>query len=169
MEEIQKKHQVIRKGDAILDIGCSPGSWVQYTQEHIGDEGSIVGVDVQPLKIDSQKNITFIQRDIFEVTVEEIQAISPLFDCIMSDAAPNTSGDRFTDCQKSLRICERVFELSRTLLKKNGNLIMKIFQGEDFPAFYHEVKKSYKVCKTQKPHSSRKESYEVFIVGKNKV
>ena len=65
-------------------------------------------------------------------------------------------------------MCEKAFDLSRAVLKNGGNFLVKIFQGGDFPAFYKLVGESFKVCKTEKPQSSRKESFEVYIVGLGK-
>ncbi|MFC2149131.1 RlmE family RNA methyltransferase [Candidatus Auribacterota bacterium] len=169
LEEINNKHKLIRKGDKVLDIGCAPGSWCGLAGKITGKDGVVVGIDILPVTEENKKGIIFIQKDFFSLTPADLAHIAPSFDCVMSDAAPNTSGDRFTDHQRSLRICEKILDISKTLLKKDGNLLMKVFQGQDFPEFYRSVKPAFKLCKTEKPQSSRKESFEVYIVCKGKL
>jgi 23S rRNA (uridine2552-2'-O)-methyltransferase len=169
LEELNKKLHIIKAGGRILDIGCAPGSWCKYARAVAGKNGIVVGIDILPVQADIQKDIVFLQKDLFTLTAQDLSHIGTSFDCVMSDAAPNTSGDRFTDHQRSLRICEKVFELSGIFLKPGGNLLMKVFQGEDYQKLYKEVGAAFKACKTEKPQSSRKESFEVYIVGLHKL
>jgi len=165
LEEINKKHRVIRPGDTVLDIGCAPGSWSKYARSLVGASGKVVGVDILPVLPDIQKEITFFRKDLMTLTPADLAQVAPVFDCVISDAAPNTSGDRFTDQQRSLRICEKVVELSSAVLKQGGNLVFKVFQGPDLPVLFKKTSELFRACKTEKPQSSRKESFEVYVVG----
>jgi len=168
LEELNRKLHIIAAGEKVLDIGCAPGSWCKYARAVVGKDGIVVGIDILPVEPAIQKDIIFMQRDVFALAPQDLAHITTAFDCVMSDAAPNTSGDRFTDHQRSLRICEKVWALAQAFLKPGGNLLMKVFQGEDLQPFFRQVSASFKSCKIEKPQSSRKESFEVYIVGLNK-
>mgnify|MGYP000907109037 CR=1 FL=1 len=169
LEELNKKLHIIKAGDKVFDIGCAPGSWCKYARTVVGKDGIVVGIDILPVQSDIRKDIVFLQKDVFTLTPQDLAHITPAFDCVLSDAAPNTSGDRFTDHQRSLRICEKVFALAQVFLKPGGNLLMKVFQGEDLQNFFKQVSASFKSCKIEKPQSSRKESFEVYIAGLGKL
>ena len=36
LEEIDRKLRLLRPGDRVLDLGCRPGSWMQYAQKVVG-------------------------------------------------------------------------------------------------------------------------------------
>src|SRR5882762_5704739 len=49
LEEIDQKHAVLDAGRRILDLGCAPGSWLQYARQQLGDTAVLVGLDRTPL------------------------------------------------------------------------------------------------------------------------
>lgn len=169
LEESQKKYRLLKKGDAVLDIGCQPGSWSIYAAGIVGPAGTVVGVDLQEGKKVNpagKAKITWLQGDIeSEETVETVQQVRKKFQVILSDIAPKTSGNKWVDQQRSLRLAERVLELTGRLLASGGNLYIKVFEGEDFKEFVDSVRKNFKTVKIVKPKSSRSESREVFVLG----
>lgn len=158
LEEIDKKYNLIKAGDNVLDLGCAPGSWLLYLA---GKTRHVVGIDNQKLKIEIPKNVLFVQKDVMEFELNES------FDVIVSDLAPNTSGDHNVDVEKSLEFCERALEIAKTNLKKGGNFVCKIFEGEGTEDFFKKIKNRFEFAKKFKPQASRKESREIYIVGKN--
>ena len=166
--EIDQKYHLIKKGMKILDIGCSPGSWSQYLLNKIGN-GKILGIDISNNIMVTDKRFTFIKSDIFKIDINLLKEKVGLFDLILSDIAPNTSGDKFRDSQISLRMLEHVFDIARHLLKPSANVIAKVFQGEDLEDYIKNyLKLNYKQIFRFKPKSSRKESKEIYIIALEK-
>lgn len=170
LEEVQQKYGILKKGDAVLDLGCSPGSWTIYAAKTVGPSGTVVGVDVQETKITGLKNtagIELIRADIMADTIiPTIQEIRKHYNVVLSDIAPRTTGSKWADQQKSLELARRVLVLAEKLLAAKGNFYCKVFEGEDFQEFVNDVKKRFQTVKVYKPKSSRKESREVFVLGR---
>lgn len=169
LEEIQRKHQLLRKGDSVLDLGCYPGSWSLYSSEVVGPKGIVVGVDLQEADKEPRSNgaaIHWLCQDITEPElISRVRKIRPAFKVIISDLAPKTTGNRWADHQKSMRLVEHTLSLAETLLHEQGNYLCKVFQGEDLPSFVSGLKERFSKVKVIKPESSRKESREIFVLG----
>ncbi len=169
LEEVQQKYRLLKRGDSVLDLGCHPGSWSLYASEVVGSKGIVVGVDLQltdkaPRSGGAQ--IHWLCQDITEPEmVVHVRKIRPAFKAIISDLAPKTTGNRWSDHQQSLNLVRQTLSLTSTLLLNRGNYLCKVFQGEDFPEFVDEVKKKFAMVKVIKPKSSRTESREVFVLG----
>jgi 23S rRNA (uridine2552-2'-O)-methyltransferase len=181
LEEIDRKHELLKKGNAVLDIGCAPGSWCQYILKKIGN-GSVTGIDLKERVDIRDGRFRYIRGDIFAleprdlVRAESVQGArnaaqpsrTPRFDLITSDAAPDTSGNRFVDGERSLAIARRVFELARDILKPGGAVVAKVFQGEDVKTFVDGLRSEYGNVTLSKPRSSRKESREIYIIARKR-
>ncbi len=169
LEEAQKKYQFLKAGNIVLDLGCQPGSWSIYAAKIIGPQGLVVGVDLQKEKkisIAKAAEIVWFYDDIMaDDIVEKLQSIRKNYGTILSDIAPRTSGNKWVDQQQSLSLARRVLELVGKLLESDGNIYVKVFEGEDFKEFVDSVRKSFKTVKIFKPKSSRSESREVFVLG----
>lgn len=169
LEEAQKKYRFLKTGNAVLDLGCQPGSWSIYAARTVGPKGLVVGIDVQEGKkvsIAKAAEIVWLQEDIMtDDIVEKIMEIKNIFQVILSDIAPRTSGNKWVDQQQSLNLARRVLELGVQLLERGGNLYVKVFEGEDFKEYVESVRKHFKTVKIVKPKSSRTESREVFVLG----
>ena len=166
LEEIQRRFRILARGMRVLDIGASPGSWSLYTAKIIGKSGSIVAVDLKEEFLSIEETpIKFLKGDIYDdALVNTLEANGP-YDCITSDAAPSTTGNRMVDTLKSAALAERVVCLGEKLLRPGGNLIVKIFQGADQQQFLRSMKTRFRSAKQIKPKASRNESFEVFCVG----
>lgn len=173
LEEAQKKYSFLRSGDAVLDLGCYPGSWALYAAGIVGPKGLVVGVDLQ--RIDPaglKKNmaglaeIHWLQDDIFTPECHErVRQIRESFDAVISDVAPSTSGHKWVDQQRSARLSEASLEIALEMLRPGGHFYCKIFQGEDFQPFVDAVRGSFAETRVVKPKSSRTESREAFVLG----
>ena len=165
IEEIDKKNRIINPGSKVLDLGCSPGSWLQYTSRKVGNSGQVLGVDLQPVRISLPSHVMVIQADIFELAVEELEIKGSQADVILSDMAPKTSGIRTTDGYRSYELNKNVLKLSNSVLRPEGSLLLKAFQGILLEELCSEFKKMFAKVKLCKPRSSRQESLEIFILG----
>ena len=168
LEEIDKKHRLLRKGDLVLDLGCSPGSWLQYAAGKVGEQGQVLGVDLQTVKLSLPKNVKVLQADIFEMTVKDFEMNGGMVDVVLSDMAPKTTGIRDMDAQRSYALNQQVLELSGDLLRPHGTLLVKAFQGAPLEQLRREFSNSFTQVKLCKPKSSRSESVEIFLLGLNK-
>ena len=168
IEEIDNKHRIILTGNKVLDLGCSPGSWLQYASRKVGNTGHVLGIDVQPVKISLPINVKVIQADIFEITNEELHIKAGKPDVILSDMAPKTSGIRLTDAHRSFALNKKVLNIANEILHSEGTLLVKTFQGILLDELCSEFRKMFAKVKLCKPKSSRSESAEIFILGTHK-
>jgi 23S rRNA (uridine2552-2'-O)-methyltransferase len=169
LEEVQKKYRLFRRGDAVLDLGCHPGSWSLYASGVVGPTGLVVGVDLQETNKEPREggsSIHWICGDIADPQmIDRIKAIRPAFKVVVSDIAPKTTGNRWADHQHSMRLVIQTLELAHQFLHEKGHYLGKIFQGEEMPGLVSGLKEQFNFVKVIKPQSSRKESREVFLLG----
>jgi 23S rRNA (uridine2552-2'-O)-methyltransferase len=169
LEEALNKYKFIRRGDSVLDLGCFPGSWSLYASEVVGEKGIVVGVDLKAADKGARaggSEIVWQRQDIMQPElITAVRRIRPAFKVLISDLAPATMGNRWTDHQQSMILVRRTLELASILLHPKGNYYCKAFQGEDFPEFVQETKEQFELVKVVKPKSSRVESREVFVLG----
>jgi 23S rRNA (uridine2552-2'-O)-methyltransferase len=164
LEEIHRKTPLMKKGDRVLDLGCAPGSWLKYAALEVGPKGHCVGIDRVSIEL-SMPNVETLVGDIYEIDDALLTNGGRKFNLVMSDMAPDTCGNQYTDHVRSVQLCERAFEIATKYLKPHGRFVCKVFEGGDLNAFVSEVKLRFKTVKRVKPKSTRSESVELFIVG----
>jgi len=169
LEEIDKKHQIIRKSSNVLDIGCCPGGWTQYVLNKSGNQ-SVVGVDILPIERQFNDNFTFYNFDLndFDKISEVFISGNYYFDVIISDIAPNTSGNQFLDQVNSFNLSLLSFQFIKSFLKTGGFFLVKNFQGEDTELLFKEIKSQFNKAMYVKPKASDKKSKEIYILGLEK-
>lgn len=166
LAELDRRDKLIKRGDRVLDIGASPGSWLEHILETVGSDGVACAIDLKPIHKKFKGRAHFKKMDIHDFKGDEFAAVAPDgFNVIVSDMAPNTSGIKIVDQTKSLELCELVLELAGRLLKKGGNFVCKIFYGPETEAFKNTVAKHFKEAKIRKPDACRDESIETYIIG----
>ncbi|WP_318483819.1 23S rRNA (uridine(2552)-2'-O)-methyltransferase RlmE [Photobacterium leiognathi] len=166
IEEIQNKDKLLKPGMTVVDLGAAPGGWSQYAAEVVGDEGQVIACDILPM--DSLPGVSFLQGDFREEVVLEalLERIQPdMVDVVMSDMAPNMSGNLASDQPRAMYLVELALDMCRQVLAPNGSFAVKVFQGEGFDQYLAEVRSMFKVVKIRKPDSSRDRSREVYIVA----
>lgn len=165
LEEIDKKYSILKKGYKVLDLGCVPGSWSKFVSTKVGEQGLVVGIDIQDLKLAGIRNMQFIKEDIFKLDIVKLKQICPQFDVVLSDMAPSTTGIREVDQARSMELVRQAFVIAQQCLKKSGNFVCKIFQGPDVKNFIELVRPRFEWVKIIKPAGSRAESFETYAVG----
>ena len=163
LEEIQKKFRLINKNQKVLDIGASPGSWSLYVLTKL--QGTVVGVDLQDVRMPPSVPFVFIKGDIYKETVLEKILNNGPYNTVMSDAAPATSGNRFVDTTRSHQLGERVLEIACLCLKDKGNIAIKVFQGGDEKILLEHIKIKFLKARAFKPDACRKKSFETYLLG----
>jgi 23S rRNA (uridine2552-2'-O)-methyltransferase len=163
--ELNKKHALFKSGDNVLDVGCAPGGWVQVVLQQ--KKCQVVGVDLLEVQNLFDTRFTFIQGDITsQETVDKVLAVCDGYDCVISDAAPNTTGSKLLDHVNSVELVRLIFYFAKSVLKKGGNFLCKVFEGEDRDALVKEMKKDFDFCKILRPEATRKNSFEMYVVMK---
>lgn len=165
--QLNKKYKIIKKGNKILDLGAAPGGWSQVAIEKVESDGTVVGVDLRKIKPFTEENYYFLKGDFTDENIQSeiIKRLDRKANVIISDASPSLSGIKDVDHLRSIDLAESVIKLSDIVLERNGNLIIKVFQGEEFKNLVDKLRKEFKVLKTTKPSSSRKKSSEMYVIG----
>jgi len=166
LEEIQKRWKLIKKNSAVLDVGAAPGSWTLYVLKNFNNT-SVTAVDLKPLEIkvpDSAK-LNFYQGDIFSQEAEQFLSQQGPYNCILSDAAPSTTGNRLVDTSRSFDLVSRITDLAEKHLSAGGCFIVKIFQGGDEKIILRRFKNLFRDVKTFKPKAVRSDSMETYLIG----
>ncbi|KAF5412666.1 MAG: Ribosomal RNA large subunit methyltransferase E [Candidatus Methanocomedens sp.] len=165
LDQINKKHNVIKPGDSVVDLGAAPGGWLQMAKELSG--GRVVGVDLQ--KIKPLEGVQTIKGDITrDTTLKKIEEIIGEHgaDVVICDAAPNLTGSWELDHGRSIGLSESALAIAKKLLRPGGNFVVKVFQGDMFKDFLDEAKENFVYLRSFTPRASRKESAEIYVVGK---
>jgi len=164
--EIDDKRNILGKGNRVLDLGAAPGSWLQVVSERVGDHGQVIGVDLKAIDGSLPNNVTTIEGDVTALTPEDFDG--DVFDVLLSDMAPNTTGTRTVDHHGSVQLCYTALDLAASLLKPSGNLVMKVLEGEAYSNLLKRAADSFETAKGFKPKASRAISTEMFIVCMNR-
>ena len=163
LEEIQNRFHIFPRAGRVLDLGCSPGSWSAYVKQVGGADTNVVGVDLT--EVDGYPGRQFV-GSVFDVSADDLrESLGGGADFVMSDMAPDTSGNRFTDHVRQIELAEQARALAAELLVVGGNFVVKVFEGEDAPGLVERIRADYTKTKRVKPKATRKESVEFFVVG----
>lgn len=164
LQELNKKFNLIRKGNKVLDLGCAPGAWTQVAAPLVGIDGIVVGIDLERVTIAPPgKNVRFEQNDVFRMKIEELPEAP--FHVVLSDMAPRTSGIKVRDQAQSVELALRVLELCDAVLMAGGSMALKLFEGEDAHIVKNAIKARFQELKIYRPQSTRQASFEVYMVG----
>jgi len=151
----------------VLDLGCRPGSWLQYAAKVLGQRGRLVGLDRAALEIEVPQ-ARIVVGDVFAVGLEQLRGELNGFDLVLSDMAPDTSGVRSLDQARSEALFERALEIAEALLVGGGHFAGKLFMGPDFQRLVARARRGFAEVRTVKPESSRQESIEQYVVALRK-
>jgi 23S rRNA (uridine2552-2'-O)-methyltransferase len=170
IEEIAQRFGVFRRGARVLDLGAAPGGFLQVVAQVVGPEGAVLGVDLVPIKPLPLPQVRTIVLDVLSEGADaKLVELEPgLFDAVISDMAPKTTGIRDTDEARSLRLAERALEIASARGKPGAAFICKLFMGRDFEAFRALIRKAYDEVKVVRPEATRGGSVEVYLVGLHK-
>ncbi len=163
--DIQKRSNIFRKDDTVLDLGAAPGGWSQIALEYIGEDGKLVGMDLQHIL--PLKGAQFLQGDIREPeTRKELEKLVPKADVVLSDMSPNLSGNYSVDQARSVELSTLALEIESE--REANSFVVKVFEGSDFQDFRRAVIDEFGSVRTLSPEASRKQSSEVYLIAKRK-
>jgi len=167
LKQIQKKFRIIKEGDTVIDLGAAPGGWSQIIKEFVGDQGTVVGIDI--LHIKPINGVTFLQGDMTEEsTIQKIRQFieRDKADVLLSDMSPDISGNYSVDQARSIYLCEQALKAVELLLKEGGHFACKVFAGENIQEFLHKTHQKFKTVKCFSPPASRKSSSEIYVIAR---
>jgi len=168
LEEIDRKARLLRSGDRVLDLGCYPGSWSQYSVAKVGSRGEVVGVDLKRPDRFSSPWFRFIEGDVLSLDVAWIREQVGTRDLVISDLAPATSGISVTDTSRSIALCRCALEIALAVLKKGGHFLCKVFDGPEVKAFRTELAGHFARVQIHRPSAVRKASREIYLLAMNR-
>jgi 23S rRNA (uridine2552-2'-O)-methyltransferase len=168
LEQIQAKERLLERGSVCVDLGSAPGSWSQLAARLASPGGRVVAVDVLPM--DAIPGVDFLQGDF--TAPETLLALRGLVgsqpvDLVMSDMAPNISGNRVMDQHRTLALLDEALLFAREVLRPGGDFLVKAFQGEGIDAFTRELRAHFATVKTIKPKASRPASREIYLLARS--
>lgn len=164
--EIQEKHQIIKAGMRVVDLGAAPGGWSQVAVKRVGANGRLFALDV--LAMDPISQVEIIQGDFTEDSILQQllhQLDNQKLDLVLSDMAPNLSGMKEIDQPKMMYLMELALDFAVSMLKPGGVFLVKAFQGEGIDGFREIMKATFMQVKTCKPKASRDRSREMYLLG----
>ena len=172
LEEIDASLRLIKSDSIVLDLGCAPGSWLQYLAKRLGKKGAALGVDITPINEKFHDRIKTVADDCFkltkESTTEYLAELCPNFvglDVVLSDMAPKTSGIKHVDQVRSIELAQKALSLAEQLLKPGGHVVIKVFASGEVDELLAKMKAMFKTVKQMRPKSIRAPSKEFYVVG----
>ncbi|QFU82022.1 23S rRNA (uridine(2552)-2'-O)-methyltransferase [Natronorubrum aibiense] len=175
LKQLDDLENVISGGDTVVDLGAAPGGWLQVAAEKVGPPGSVIGVDLQRIKAldDStlDDRVETLRGDMTEDRTRErvIDAAGGPVDAVVSDMAPNMSGEYSLDQARSLYLARQAFETALELLDTGGNFVVKVFEGPDVDDFRADIEDEFQYVRATSPKASRDESSEIYFIAKGRL
>ncbi len=173
LQEIDEEEKLIRPGQVIVDLGCTPGSWTQYARRKLagkeggGIHGTIIGLDMLPME--PVADVHFILGDFREQSVLdelEVAVSGRKLDLVLSDMAPNLTGIGATDAARVEDIVDLALDFACAHLKPSGCLLVKCFNGSGYSQIVEKFRQTFKTVSSKKPKASRDKSSEIFLLGR---
>jgi 23S rRNA (uridine2552-2'-O)-methyltransferase len=168
LEQIQAKERLLHSGSICVDLGSSPGSWSQFAAKLVGNTGRVVAVDLLPME--PLERVEFLLGDF--TTPETLAALRALLgdvrvDLVMSDMAPNISGNRAIDQPRTIALLDEALLFAEEVLRPGGDLLLKAFQGEGVDVLTRDLRQRFAVVRSIKPKASRPESREIYLLARD--
>lgn len=166
LDELIERDRLLKPGMRIVDLGAAPGGWSQLVRQRLGDNGTVVALDILPMQ--GLAGVDFIQGDFREpevLSALEAQLNGQKLDLVLSDMAPNMSGVALADQIRAMDLAELALQFSQDWLKPGGSLLIKLFQGAGFDDYLRSLRASFTRVTMRKPKASRARSRETYALA----
>jgi 23S rRNA (uridine2552-2'-O)-methyltransferase len=176
LQQLDRTASLLGEGNTVLDLGAAPGGWLQVAAEAVGPGGRVVGLDrqrIDPLS-DPEAEVTYVRADVTdEDTTDEVRATldggeRPV-DVVLSDMAPNMTGEYDLDHARSVHLARQAFALAAEVLAAGGDLAVKVFDGRDLSTLEADIESEFEYVRQVRPDASRDVSSELYLVAKNRL
>ncbi len=176
LQQLDEKFSLLGEGDTVVDLGAAPGGWLQVAAERVGERGRVIGVDLQridPVE-DADESLAPVETVRGDMTGDETrdevrEVAGGDVDVIVSDMAPNMTGEYSVDHARSVHLARQAFETALDLLRGGGSFVVKVFEGRDLEALRDDVEREFDDVWTTSPDASRDSSSEVYLVAKGRL
>jgi len=168
LEEIERREHLLARGMQVADLGATPGGWSQLAARRVGSTGRVLAIDLLPM--DPIEGVEFIEGDFTEPEFLDSLMASigpPGLDLVMSDMAPNMSGNRAIDQPRSMLLAEEALQFAEAALRPGGHFLVKLFQGSGFEEYVSGVRRQFVSVKLIKPKASRAGSRETYLLARD--
>lgn len=168
LQQLDETADLFSPGDTVVDLGAAPGGWLQVAAEAVGPSGRVIGVDLQRIKPFEDIDVETVRGDMTDPETKDAvrEVAGGDVDVVLSDMAPNMTGEYSVDHARSIHLAEQALETALDLLVTGGDLAIKVFDGRDFAEFRATVEGDFEYARTIRPDASRDSSSEVYVVGK---
>ena len=170
LKQLDETAGLLGEGRTVVDLGAAPGGWLQVAVERVGERGTVVGVDrqrIEDIDDDHGATIEYVRGDMTdESTVDEVVELVGEADTVLSDMAPNMSGDYDLDHARSVHLARQAFEVADEVLGTGGDFAAKVFDGRDLDDLKEDVEEQFEYVREVRPKASRDSSSELYLVGK---
>lgn len=165
--QVNKRYRFIKRNDRVLDLGAAPGGWLQAAHQVVGGGGYVLGVDKEPVLRLPYENVATVIADMNQSdAIERVRSVSgSMFDVVVSDLSPNVSGVWEVDHARQIELARAALRIARVILRPDGNMLVKVFQGSELRDFQAEMKASFRALRIVKPPATRPESAELYFLG----
>ena len=168
LKQLDETANLISEGDTVVDLGAAPGGWSQVAAELAGDSGTVVAVDRQ--RIDAIDGVETVRGDMTEEsTRDEVLDAVGTADVVVSDMAPNMTGEYDLDHARSVHLARTAFETALELLAPGGDFVAKVFEGPDTDDLRADIDEEFEYVRSVHPKASRDSSSELYLVGKGRL
>jgi len=167
LAQLDSRFRLLRRGDAVVDLGAWPGGWLQVALEAVGPHGRVVGVDLAAVEPLPAPNLRLVRGDVRDRSTwgAVLEHLGRPADVLLSDLAPKLTGIRETDDARSSELVKAVLDMLPAILRPRGNLVVKLFMGRAFDVAAAELRRRFEEFRTTRPDATRKASAEVYGVG----
>ena len=172
LQQLDDRFDVLFGGASVVDLGAAPGGWLQVAAERVGARGKVVGVDFQSIShFETDAGLETVRGDMTtDETREHVRtAANGSADVVISDMAPNMTGEYDLDHARSVHLARQALDTARELLDSGGHFVVKVFDGRDFQDFLADVEDEFAFVATNSPDASRDASSELYVVAKNRI
>jgi 23S rRNA (uridine2552-2'-O)-methyltransferase len=166
--EIQRRAQVLRRGQRVIDLGCWPGGWMQVAAREVGPTGRVVGVDLAAIEPPLEfANAIALVGDLGQPAVRKalLEAVGGPADVVLSDAAPKLTGVRATDRAHEEELLAAIEAALGELLRPGGSLVLKLMEGPEAQAAEQRLRARFASARSLRPEASRKGTTERYWIG----
>jgi 23S rRNA (uridine2552-2'-O)-methyltransferase len=168
LQEIDEKDRLLKKGMTVVDLGAAPGGWCQYVRKRLAPNDKVIALDI--LEMEPLDGVVFIQGDFTEqAPLDQLMQLleGDKVDLVLSDMAPNISGMKVVDQPRAMYLAELAFDFCQKALKKGGDYLVKVFQGEGFDDYLKLLRDHFEQVVIRKPKASRPRSREVYLLARH--
>jgi len=173
LKQLDETAGLFGPGNTVVDLGAAPGGWLQVAAEAVGDRGTVIGVDFQRIReIEDHTNVETIKGDMTDDrTKDRLRKLvgDEGADVVISDMAPNMTGEYELDHARSVHLARQAFEVACEHLGTGGDFVVKVFQGQDLDDLADEISEEFQYVRRSSPDASRDSSSEIYLIGKHRL